>query len=179
MPPVVIAIQCEECWPTASLCIAPRKPPGKGLWAALGPGLITGASEGPAVSPPIPGRARGLFSRCNRAHYPKPQLRVIVGPMLVANVINLGADLGAMGDAPTLLIDGAPHLYVVGFAVGCAAPETFSRYERCVVLLKWRPDLSVGRRRHRPGGGHTRGPGWRQTRSSQRSGWTPIMWLRL
>jgi hypothetical protein len=24
---------------------APRKPPGKGLWAALGPGLITGASD--------------------------------------------------------------------------------------------------------------------------------------
>src|SRR3954451_7957163 len=24
---------------------APRKPPGKGLWAAMGPGLITGASD--------------------------------------------------------------------------------------------------------------------------------------
>ena len=57
----------------------------------------------------------------------------IVGLLLVANIINLGADLGAMGDALTLLIGGPPHLYVVGFAVGCAALETFSRYERYVV----------------------------------------------
>ena len=42
-----------------------------------------------------------------------------------------------MGDAVTLLIGGPPHLYVVGFAIGCAALETFSRYERYVVLLKW------------------------------------------
>jgi len=72
-----------------------------------------------------------------RAHYPKPLLRVIVLLLLVANVINLGADLGAMGDALTLLIGGSAHLYVVGFAVGCALLETFSRYERYVVLLKW------------------------------------------
>ena len=72
-----------------------------------------------------------------RAHYSKPLLRVIVGLLLVANIINLGADLGAMGDALTLLIGGPPHLYVIGFAVGCAALETFSRYERYVVLLKW------------------------------------------
>ena len=55
----------------------------------------------------------------------------------MANVINLGADLGAMGDALVLLIGGPAHLYVVGFAVGCALLETFSRYERYVVLLKW------------------------------------------
>src|SRR3984957_10532690 len=72
-----------------------------------------------------------------RAHYSKPLLRGIVGLLLVANIINLGADLGAMGDALTLLIGGPPHLYVIGFAVGCAALETFSRYERYVVLLKW------------------------------------------
>jgi NRAMP (natural resistance-associated macrophage protein)-like metal ion transporter len=149
---------------------APRKPPGKGLWAALGPGLITGASDDDpsgiatysqagaqfgfamcwvmlftfplmAAIQEISGRigrvtGQGIAGNI-RAHYPKSLLRGIVGLLLVANIINLGADLGAMGDALTLLIGGPPHLYVIGFAVGCAALETFSRYERYVVLLKW------------------------------------------
>jgi Mn2+/Fe2+ NRAMP family transporter len=42
-----------------------------------------------------------------------------------------------MGDALTLLVGGSAHLYVVGFAAGCALLETFSRYERYVVFLKW------------------------------------------
>ena len=40
--------------------------------------------------------------------------------LLVANIINLGADLGAMGDALQLLVGGPARLYVVLFAVGCA-----------------------------------------------------------
>jgi Mn2+/Fe2+ NRAMP family transporter len=149
---------------------APRKPPGKGLWAALGPGLITGASDDDpsgiatysqagaqfgfamcwvmlftfplmAAIQEISGRigrvtGRGIAGNI-RQHYSKLLLRVIILLLLVANIINLGADLGAMGDALTLLIGGSPHLYVVLFAVGCAALETFSRYERYVVLLKW------------------------------------------
>ncbi|HEY4171594.1 MAG TPA: divalent metal cation transporter, partial [Rhodopila sp.] len=149
---------------------APRKPPGKGLWAALGPGLITGASDDDpsgiatysqagaqfgfamcwvmlftfplmAAIQEISGRigrvtGRGIAGNI-RQHYPKSLLRTIVTLLLVANIINLGADLGAMGDALTLLIGGPPHLYVVGFAVGCVALETFSSYERYVVLLKW------------------------------------------
>jgi Mn2+/Fe2+ NRAMP family transporter len=47
---------------------APRKPPGKGLWAALGPGLITGASDDDpsgimAMTPKVMGQftlSRGL-----------------------------------------------------------------------------------------------------------------------
>jgi Mn2+/Fe2+ NRAMP family transporter len=61
----------------------------------------------------------------------------IVLLLLVANTINLGADLGAMGEALTLLIGGPPHLYVVAFAVGCTLLEVFSRYERYVTVLKW------------------------------------------
>jgi NRAMP (natural resistance-associated macrophage protein)-like metal ion transporter len=149
---------------------APRKPPGKGLWAALGPGLITGASDDDpsGIATYSQAGAQFGFSMCwvmlftfplmaaiqdisarigrvtgqgiagnIRIHYSRSLLRVIVGLLLVANIINLGADLGAMGDALTLLIGGSPHLYVVIFAVGCAALETFSRYERYVVLLKW------------------------------------------
>jgi NRAMP (natural resistance-associated macrophage protein)-like metal ion transporter len=72
-----------------------------------------------------------------RDHYPLSLLRAIVALLLVANIINLGADLGAMGDALRLLIGGPAHLYVVLFAVACAALEIFSRYDRYVKVLKW------------------------------------------
>ncbi|HYM30757.1 MAG TPA: divalent metal cation transporter [Candidatus Cybelea sp.] len=79
---------------------------------------------------------RGIASNI-RMHYPAWLLRAIVGLLLVANIINLGADLGAMGDALYLLVGGSAHIYVVLFAVACAALEIFSRYERYVSILKW------------------------------------------
>jgi Mn2+/Fe2+ NRAMP family transporter len=72
-----------------------------------------------------------------RRYYPPWLLREIVALLLAANIINLGADLGAMGEALRLLIGGPPHLYVVAFAVGCALLEIFVRYERYVSILKW------------------------------------------
>lgn len=72
-----------------------------------------------------------------RLHYPRWLLYLIVALLLVANIINLGADLGAMGAALGLLIGGPIGLYVVGFAVFCAWLEVFSRYERYVAILKW------------------------------------------
>jgi NRAMP (natural resistance-associated macrophage protein)-like metal ion transporter len=84
------------------------------------------------------GRVTGHGIASNiRLHYPAWLLRTIVGLLLVANVINLGADLGAMGDALFLLVGGSAHLYVVLFAAVCAALEIFSRYERYVAILKW------------------------------------------
>jgi Mn2+/Fe2+ NRAMP family transporter len=55
----------------------------------------------------------------------------------VANIVNLGADLGAMGDVLKLLAGGSSRLYVIGFAFGCAYLEVFSRYQRYVAILKW------------------------------------------
>src|SRR5712691_8957918 len=84
------------------------------------------------------GRVTGKGIAANlREHYPLPLLRVIVGLLLVANIINLGADLGAMGDALRLLVGGRGGVYVVAFAVLCAVLEIFSRYERYVKVLKW------------------------------------------
>src|SRR6266851_5305716 len=68
-----------------------------------------------------------------RAHYSVWLLRAIVGLLLVANIINLGA----MGGALRLLVGGSARLYVVAFAVLCAWLEIFSRYERYVSVLKW------------------------------------------
>ena len=72
-----------------------------------------------------------------RAHFPRWLLHSIVGLLLAANIINLGADLGAMAAALKLLIGGPEGLYVAVFAVFCAWLEVFSSYERYVGILKW------------------------------------------
>ena len=57
-----------------------------------------------------------------------------------SNVINLGADLGAMGDAIALVVgDGwLPRLlYVALFGGLCVALEVFMQYRRYVNVLKW------------------------------------------
>jgi NRAMP (natural resistance-associated macrophage protein)-like metal ion transporter len=72
-----------------------------------------------------------------RAHYPRWLSTTIVSLLLVANILNLGADLGAMGDALVLLVGGSSHLYVVVFAVACVLLEVLSRYRNYVSILKW------------------------------------------
>src|SRR6202048_4109481 len=52
-------------------------------------------------------------------HYPPWLLQGIVVLLLLANTINIGADLGAMGDALALLIEGPHLLYVILFAALC------------------------------------------------------------
>lgn len=72
-----------------------------------------------------------------RQHYPPWLLHGVIGLMLVANIINLGADLGAMGDALQLILGGPRLPIVVGFGLLCAALEIFMQYRRYVGLLKW------------------------------------------
>ena len=72
-----------------------------------------------------------------KKHYPMPILYGIVSLLVVANTINLAADLGAMAAALKLLIGGPSLLYVVGFAILTAVLETFVRYSRYVSVLKW------------------------------------------
>ena len=57
--------------------------------------------------------------------------------LLVANVINRGADLGAMAAALQLVIGGPQVLYVGLFAVISILLEVFIRYARYVSILKW------------------------------------------
>jgi NRAMP (natural resistance-associated macrophage protein)-like metal ion transporter len=72
-----------------------------------------------------------------RVHYPRWLGTAIVSLLLVANILNLGADLGAMGDALVLLLGGSSRHYVVCFAVGCVLLEVLSRYQNYVAILKW------------------------------------------
>lgn len=75
----------------------------------------------------------GNIARC----YPRWLLVVMVGLLVVANTINIGADLGAMADATALVFGGQTHLYLLAFALFCALTEVFAKYKRYVRLLKW------------------------------------------
>ena len=79
---------------------------------------------------------RGVAGNMRR-HGPRRLVKPIVGLVLLANIINIGADLGAMGAALRLLVGGPAHLYVAVFAVACAALQIWTKYERYVGLLKW------------------------------------------
>src|SRR5438876_5213753 len=72
-----------------------------------------------------------------RQHYPNWLLQGIVALLFVANTINIGADLGAMGDALGLLIGGPVLIYVVVFGLSCAIAQVFMAYRRYVAMLKW------------------------------------------
>ncbi len=85
---------------------------------------------------------RGIGGNLKK-HYPRWVVYGIVLLLVSANVINLGADLGAMGAAVNLLLgNGSPQTLpiwvpVVGFAVVSAMLEIFVRYSRYVSVLKW------------------------------------------
>lgn len=64
------------------------------------------------------GRVTGAgIARNLRRHYPRPLLWAMVSLLLVANIINLGADLSAMGAALTLLAGGNAGLYTLLFGI--------------------------------------------------------------
>jgi len=141
------------------------------LWASLGAGLVTGASDddpsgiatyaqaGAAfgyglgwtllltyplmvviqeISARI-GRVTGQGIAGNlRKHYPNGVLQGIVALVLLANTLNLGADLGAMAHASQLLWPSAPTwLWVVFFGLLCTAAQLLLSHERYVRVLKW------------------------------------------
>ena len=72
-----------------------------------------------------------------RAHAPRPVLIGLVWLLVVANVINLGADIGGMADVARMLIGGPAWLYAGAIALFCAAAEIWMAYKRYVILLKW------------------------------------------
>ena len=72
-----------------------------------------------------------------RRHYPAWLTTSLVVLLLVANTINIGADLGAMADATSLVSGIHPALFLVLFAAFCALSEVFMRYGNYVRVLKW------------------------------------------
>jgi len=72
-----------------------------------------------------------------RGQYPTWIVQGIVGLLCAANILNLGADLGAMAEAATLLVPLPAGLWVVMFALVCIAAQLFLKHTRYVAILKW------------------------------------------
>jgi NRAMP (natural resistance-associated macrophage protein)-like metal ion transporter len=57
--------------------------------------------------------------------------------LLIANTINLGADIGAMAASIRLMLGGPQTPYVLVIGGVCAAAQIFLAYKRYVAVLKW------------------------------------------
>ncbi len=84
------------------------------------------------------GRVSGHGLATNiRRHYPAWLLYSVVGLVMVANTINIGADVSAMGEALRLIAGGPAQLYAVVFGVISLLLQVFIPYRRYVRILKW------------------------------------------
>ena len=84
------------------------------------------------------GRVTGGGLAANlRRYYPRSLLYAAVALVLVANIFNLGADIGAMGAAAQLLLPGRAWVYVVGLGLGSLLLQVFIPYVTYAKYLKW------------------------------------------
>lgn len=73
-----------------------------------------------------------------KQHYRKEVLWGVIALVLVANTINIGADLGAMAAAARLVIPGVPFaVFTLFFTVVILLLEIFVSYKRYARILKW------------------------------------------
>jgi NRAMP (natural resistance-associated macrophage protein)-like metal ion transporter len=79
---------------------------------------------------------RGLAGNIRR-YYPAWLLYPIVFLLVLANTINLGADIGAMGDALALIVGGPALLYAAAFSTASILLQVFASYPHCSKVLKW------------------------------------------
>ena len=83
------------------------------------------------------GRVTGHGLAANiRDHFPPWLLHGIVTLLVVANTINIAADLGAMGNALELLIGGSREIYVIFFALVSLMLQIFVPFPRYAPILK-------------------------------------------
>jgi Mn2+/Fe2+ NRAMP family transporter len=84
------------------------------------------------------GRVSGMGLADNiRRRYPNPIVYGAVSLLVVANVFNLGADIGAMASSARLLAPGPATAYIVGFGALCLGLQMWVPYTKYVKVLKW------------------------------------------
>jgi Mn2+/Fe2+ NRAMP family transporter len=79
---------------------------------------------------------RGLIGAL-RQRFPPGVLLVGSVGLLIANTINIGADLSAMADAAELFTGLSSHIWVIGFGIGIALATVRLRYAALARVLKW------------------------------------------
>ena len=105
------------------------------LWSVL---ITTPLMIGIQIVSARIGRVTGHGLAANiRTHFPRPLLYFIIALLLIANTINIAADLGAMGAALVLIAGGRSHIYIVFFALICLVLQIFIPFPRYAPILKW------------------------------------------
>ena len=84
------------------------------------------------------GRVTGEGLAANiRRLFPRWVLLIVVCLLVVANTINIAADIAAMGEALQLVIGGGEHGHAVVFGVLSLLLQVFIPYQSYVRVLKW------------------------------------------
>ncbi len=78
----------------------------------------------------------GLAANMKRV-FPSWLVMALVTLLFVANTVNIGADLAAMGAAADLVFGGGQHVFTLGFALLSLVLQVFVPYHRYVHYLKW------------------------------------------
>jgi len=78
----------------------------------------------------------GLANNLVRA-FPKRIVGLLVAILLMANIINIGADLSAMAASASLVAGGGEHLFVIGFAIASTLLQLYVPYKQYARFLKW------------------------------------------
>jgi NRAMP (natural resistance-associated macrophage protein)-like metal ion transporter len=79
---------------------------------------------------------RGISASLLKA-FPRPAVGIIVALLLISSIFNLGADLGAMGDAVHMLVGGPRWFHILWLGIGSLLLQVFLPYTRYVKYLKW------------------------------------------
>lgn len=72
-----------------------------------------------------------------RAKFPTSVIAIAALALLIANTINVGADLSGMADAAEMLTGLNSHWFVIAFGLGIAFATIWCRYHQIANLLKW------------------------------------------
>ncbi len=84
------------------------------------------------------GRVTGCGISANlRRCYPKWLLRLVIALVLIANIFNLGADVGAMGASAQLVLPARTWIYILFFGVASLLLQVLVPYTSYVKYLKW------------------------------------------
>ncbi|MBR8398101.1 MULTISPECIES: Nramp family divalent metal transporter [Burkholderia] len=72
-----------------------------------------------------------------RQHYSERVAKMLIVMVVIVNVVNVGADLAAMGDATALVVGGRSYWYAPLYGIASLALQVMLSYERYARWIKW------------------------------------------
>ncbi len=84
------------------------------------------------------GRVTGKGVAANlRDHTPRAFLMAMVALLVIANTINIAADIAAMGEGLQLVVGGGAHFHAMAFGIITVLLQVFVPYRKLAPILKW------------------------------------------